>query len=179
MRPTSASFVLGLLVGACVGLPLLLVGGYLWQAGLDLRSPSSSREWLHLCARGREAIYCQAADRVVRREVSGPVVFLHPNAGDRDLMAALTVWKGRLPTAQELESVARANLFAASELRTGQMRSLDGQVRWVTCPAPDQRGACLIGPLRVSRHTQPRTPGDGAVYSAFGPGAERLFLQPP
>lgn len=179
MRPPSRSFVWGVLAGLVLGLPPLLIGGYLWQAGLDLRSPASSREWIRLCARGREDIFCKAAQSVVAREVSGPVVLLYPGVtGDRDLTATLAVWKGRFPTPEELDALVRANLFTAVELKTGQMRSLDGQVRQVRCPAPDQRGSCQIGPLKVQRHTRPRRANDGAIYVSFGPDTQRNFLPP-
>ncbi|WP_102125926.1 hypothetical protein [Deinococcus planocerae] len=179
MCSPSHSFVLGILAGLVLGMPLLLVGGYLWQAGLDLRSPSSSREWIKLCARGREDIFCKAAQSVVAREVSGPVVLLYPGVtGDRDLTATLIVWKGRYPSPEELDALVWANLFAAAELKTGQMRSLDGQVRRVRCPAPDQRGSCQLGPLKVQRHTRPRSANDGAIYVSFGPDNQRGFLPP-
>ena len=178
MRSPSLSLMLGLLAGLFLGLPLLLVGGYVWQAGLDLRSPSSSREWIKLCARGHEDIFCKAARSVVAREVPGPFVLLYPGVtGDRDLTAALTVWKGHYPTSEELDALVRANLFAAAELRTGQIRSLDGQVQRVTCAA-DERGTCQIGPLKVSRYTQPRSANDGAIYIPFNPKRQESFLPP-
>ena len=51
-----------LALGTIVSLPLLLIGGYIWQAGLDLHSPSSVRGWIELCARGREDVFCKAAN---------------------------------------------------------------------------------------------------------------------
>lgn len=179
-RPISPGFVLGLLTGLVLAVPLLLVGGYFWQAGLDLGSPPSSREWIRLCAKGREDIYCKAAYQVVEREGSGPVVLLYPGVtGDRDLTASLIVWKGRYPNSKELDALVRANLFAASELRTGEMRSLDGQVRQVTCGLPDQQAACQVGHLRVVRRTTPRTPEDGVVYRHIGKADGSDFLLPP
>lgn len=180
MRAPAPVFVLGLLAGLFLGLPLLLMGGYLWQAGLDLRSPSSSREWIKLCARGREDIFCKAAQSVVARDASGPVALLYPGiTGDRDLTAALIVWKGRYPTSEELDALVRANLFEASRLQTGQMRSLDGQVRQVNCGLPDQQAACRVGHLRVVPHTRPRKPEDGVVYQVSSPPGCLDFLLPP
>ncbi|WP_194165376.1 hypothetical protein [Deinococcus terrestris] len=177
--PISPSFMLGLLAGLILAVPLLLVGGYFWQAGLDLGSPPSSREWTRLCAKGHEDIYCKAAYQVVEREVSGPVVLLYPGVtGDRDLTASLIVWKGRYPNVKELDALVRANLFAASELRTGEMRSLDGQVRRVTCGLPDQQAACQVGHLRVIPSTVPRTPEDGAVYRLISSSGGPEFLLP-
>ncbi|QLG13260.1 hypothetical protein HLB42_20195 (plasmid) [Deinococcus sp. D7000] len=178
MRSGPLTFVLGMLVGAFVGIPLFLTGAYLWQAGLDLRSPSSSREWVNFCARGREDIFCKAAAGVVAREVSGPFVLIYPGiTGDRDLTAALTVWKGRYPTEQELNALVRANLFQGDDLETGQRRSLDGQVWRVTCAAQG-RGSCRIGALNVVRHTRPGSKDDGAVYRPFGPLGRSPFLLP-
>lgn len=178
MRLNSALLVLGVLGGLLLGVPLLLVGGYIWQAGLDLRSPSSSREWISLCARGREDLYCKAANRVVRREVPGPFALIYPGVtGDRDLKAALTAWKGRLPTADELEALVRANLFVGPGLKTGQMRSLDGQVWRVTCAA-GELARCRVGPLEVYPHTRPGRADDGRVYLPSGRDRTQTFLPP-
>lgn len=178
MRARLPTFTMGALAGLFFGVPLLLVGGYAWQAGLDLRSPSSSREWVGLCARGREDIFCKAAKHVVAREVTGPFVLIYPGVtGDRDLTAALTVWKGRYPTEQELAALVRANLFLTADLGVGEVRSLDGQLWQVSRPA-DQKGSYKIGPLRVHRHTRPAKPDDGAVYVTLGPRGHTTFLPP-
>ena len=159
-----------LVLGTIVSLPLLLIGGYVWQAGLDLHSPSSVRGWIELCARGREDVFCKAAQRVVR-DVQGPVVLIYPGVtGDHDLLASLTRWKGRVPTAGELEALVRANLFEAATLQTGQMRSLDGQLRQVIrilfvsptirnftgLPAPRPEPVLLpLASARIERALQP------------------------
>ncbi|GHG31650.1 hypothetical protein CBQ26_19480 [Deinococcus indicus] len=165
-----------LALGTIVSLPLLLIGGYVWQAGLDLHSPSSVRGWIELCARGREDVFCKAAQRVVR-DVQGPVVLIYPGVtGDHDLLASLTRWKGRVPTAGELEALVRANLFEAAALQTGQMRSLDGQLRQVTCDLPDQRRGCSLDGLRVVRRAEPWN--DGALYLPAAQENRLDFLAP-
>lgn len=159
-------------------IPVGLISAYIWQAGLDLQSPSNARQWIKVCARSREDLYCKAAARVMR-ETSGPVVFLHPNMGDRVIVAELVRWKGRLPTTAELDAVARANLFPVSRLTGGAVTSLDGQEREVVCGLPNQRRACRIDHLRFGLQNQPRSPEDGAVYSVFDPQRVQHFFLPP
>ncbi|MEF2280162.1 hypothetical protein V3W47_17860 [Deinococcus sp. YIM 134068] len=157
--------------------PVGLIGAYIWQAGLDLQSPASSRQWIKVCARSREDLYCKAAARVMR-ETSGPVVFLHPNMGDREIVAELVRWKGRTPTAMELDAVARANLFPVPRLTEGVVTSLDGQEREVVCGLPGERLACRIDHLRFGPANLPHSPEDGAVYSTFSPQRSQHFFLP-
>lgn len=163
-------------------IPLGLVAAYIWQAGLDLQSPASARQWIRVCARSRIDTYCEAAARVTR-EVDGPLVFLHPNMGDSQIAAALSAWQGRGPSAQEPDAVARANLFPVASLNPGIVTSLDGQERQVVCGLPNERRACRIDHLRFRPQNQPRSAGDGAVYSVFDsrhsePRGLPLFLPP-
>ncbi|MGY2896128.1 hypothetical protein [Deinococcus sp. UYEF24] len=159
-------------------MPLLLEGGYLWQAGLDLRSPSSSREWVGLCARGREDVFCKAAQRLMAPDVAVPFVLIYPGVtGDRDLTETLRVWKGRYPTAQEMDALVRANLFQAENLNIGQMHSLDGQL-WQVTSSVGSQGAYQIGPMKVYPHTQPSRPDDGVVYFSSGPAEQQHFPSP-
>jgi len=177
VRSRFPTFILGTLAGL-VTLPLLLIGLYIWQAGLDLHVPRDTREWVKLCARGREDIYCKALRSVLARGVQGPIVVLYPGmTGDRDLTAALIVWKGRHPTERELEGLVRANTFAAAELNTGVMSSLDGQSHQLSCAA-DGRGSCQIGQLEVHRHTRFAGANAGAIYFPAGREGVLPFLRP-
>lgn len=169
----------GIVIGIATAI-LLFCGGlaiYLLRGGLDFYNPASAREWIKVCARSRADVYCNAAAHVLQ-ETSGPVVFLRPNTGVREINAALNTWKGQPPTREEVEAIARANLFAASDLMTGTVRSLDGQVRKVACSTPDQRTRCRIGHLSGWRYTQPDRAEDGAVYLVVGPKGEMDFFPP-
>ncbi len=177
VRFPSWSFEWGVLTGFLL-IPLVLVLAYIWQAGLDLHVPRDSREWVKLCARGQEDIYCKTLRSVLARGVTGPVLVLYPGVtGDHDLMATLIVWKGRPPTSTELEGLARANTFLADDLKTGVVRSLDGQVHQVSCAA-DGRGPCRIGSLEVYRHDQFTGSNAGAIYLPAGPVGSQSFLLP-
>ncbi|MDL2345045.1 hypothetical protein QOL99_12910 [Deinococcus sp. MIMF12] len=169
----------------CLLLPIGLALGwgilywmFIWQGGLDFHNPASARDWIRVCARGREDVYCKAAHRVMK-DVQEPVVFLHPNAGDREITAALRSWKGGMPTQKELDAVARANLLRGRALRSGTMSSLDGQARRVVCPLPDKPAACRVGYVEVWRRNQPQTSEDGAVYATVGSGRGLNFFLPP
>lgn len=168
-------FILAVLIAL---IPAGLIGAYILQAGLDFQSPANARQWIKVCARSLEDLYCKAAARVMR-ETSGPVVFLHPNMGDRVIVAELVRWKGRTPTAAELGAVARANLFPVPRLTGGVVASLDGQEREVVCGLPNQRRACRIDHLRFGPQNQPRSLEDGAVYSVFDPRRVQHFFLPP
>lgn len=136
---TAALVFLGLYLGW-----LLL---YSYSAGLDLQNPAELRRWVRVCARGQEAEYCRAADRVLT-EVDSPAVLLLPYSGDRASLAAMTALYSHAPTPAEAEAVVRANLFAVPQLHTGRVQALDGQWHDVVCPLPDQKAVCQIGRLR-------------------------------
>ncbi|GHF93668.1 hypothetical protein GCM10017783_01940 [Deinococcus piscis] len=93
---TAALVLLGLYLGW-----LLL---YSYSAGLDLQNPAELRRWVRVCARGQEAEYCRAADRVLT-EVDGPAVLLLPYSGDHASLAAMTALYGHAPTPAEAEAV--------------------------------------------------------------------------
>ena len=176
---TAAHKVLLALFLAAFLTPLGLIAAYIWQAGLDLHQPTDAREWIKVCARSREDMYCKAAVRVLRG-TSGPVVFLHPNKGNREIGDDLRRWKGRPPTATELEAVARANLFAAPAFRAGVMVSLDGQPRQVRIGLPNQRGAGQIGHLRFGLPVKSARVAqrEGTVSLVLDPAQKQDFFLP-
>lgn len=160
-------------------LPLLFVLAYVWQAGLDLHSPANARQWVKVCARSREDLYCKAAARVLRG-TSGPIVFLHPNKGDHEITADLIRWKGHPPTREEAEAVARANLFAAPQLREGWAASLDGQRRQVKLSLPESRHLGQVGQLRFGLPAKSAVEAarEGTVYLVTDPAHQRDFFLP-
>ena len=123
---------------------------YIWQAGLDFGSPTSPKAWINVCARGHEATYCQTAARLVR-DVTGPIVFIHPNKGDSEILADVVRWSGGKLDAAKIEQLVRANLFLRASLTSGQVVSLDGKSRIVKCTTPD---SCFSGMLSIANHEQ-------------------------
>lgn len=111
------------------------------------------------------------------RDIQKPVVLIYPGVtGDHDLQRLLIRWKGRFPTARELDALVRANLFEAARLQTGQIRSLDGQLRQVTCRLPDQRQNCRIDGLHVSQRGESWE--DGTIYLPASHKGQLNFLSP-
>lgn len=149
---------------------------YFWESGLDLSNPSSTRDWIKVCARSRSDVYCKAALRVIR-DVKGPIVFLHPNTGDVQIANEIKKWDNKTSKASELEDLARANIFLGSRLRTGIMKTVDGQEREINCSAPDAR-VCTIDYLKGGIRNNPRKDEDGAVYSVLGSNSSFNFLLP-
>lgn len=111
------------------------------------------------------------------RDIQKPVVLIYPGVtGDHDLQKSLIRWKGRFPTARELDALVRANLFEGTRLQTGQIQSLDGQLRQVTCHLPDQRRSCRIAGLRVSQLSESWE--DGTIYLPNSHKGQPNFLSP-
>ncbi|AZI42941.1 hypothetical protein EHF33_09450 [Deinococcus psychrotolerans] len=163
----SSRAVLAVVAGLIVLVPLGLLASSVWNPGLDLRSPSDAREWIRLCAKGREDLYCQTA-RTVLRDIKGPIVFLIPNQGDRDTTRDILEWMGGKLNQSDLERLVRANLFAGSSLQHGPLKALDGQERNINCRVPNRRDVCEVDGLIVGGKANfaSRNSADGAVYLA-------------
>lgn len=85
--------ILAVIAGLIFLVPLGLLASYVWDPGLDLRNPSDAREWIRLCSKGREDLYCKVA-WTVPRDVKGPIIFLIPNQGDRETTRDILEWMG-------------------------------------------------------------------------------------
>lgn len=173
MRLTS--FELQALAGFVL-IPLVLILASVQQGASQHPTPRDTREWIKRCAQNPDA-YCTALRSVVARGVVGPVVVLAPatRAGETRT-AALTRWKGRPVTTEEVEALARANTFTSPDLHTGMIQSLDGQRRAVTC---DGGETCRIGSLFVRRSVQFPHLDAGAVYVPVPAAGQLPFLLPP
>ena len=162
--------VVALIAGVIFLVPLGLGAAYLWQAGLDLRSPSDPREWIGLCARSRIDVYCRAA-KVAMKDTEGPIIFLHPNKGDREITEDISNLTGGKPSQEFLQKLVRANLFEGSSLSHGKLKSLDGQEHSVNCRILNRRGICIIDGLIMGdrNNSSARIDVDGAVYLTSKP----------
>lgn len=164
--------------------PLLLAGlalllGACDLQGLDLNTPSDARRYVRACARGADAVYCRAMQRVLAG-VEGDVTVLLPNTGDMEVRAALEEdarktgrLDGPFETSAAGEAYARANIFLTSDLRTGTMTSLDGRAHDVICQREKDGVLCVIDNLIAGASRLEGLPGRvGSIY-AVGP------LRPP
>lgn len=153
----------------------LLLGGC--EVGLDLHTPSDAREYVRLCALGRDDIYCKAMLPTLRA-VQGPVTVLLPNMGDSDrlqLMTDLLAAKGvtvadfRQDAALQA-AFARANVFALARLTTGTHRTLDGREHRVVCGpgAGLEEDTCQIDGLRGVNFLHRDQVAVGSVYATLG-----------
>ncbi|WP_102125227.1 hypothetical protein [Deinococcus planocerae] len=143
--------------------------------GLDLYTPPDAREYIRLCARDKEGLGCQAILPVLRT-VEGEVTVLLPNGDDRPELAAALARKGvsveNFLASAEAGTFARAHIFAAPKLQTGQMRTLDGRLHDVNCRAPtsSEREFCdvdgRIGGFNVLDNAD--GPTRGSVYLMTG-----------
>lgn len=104
--------------------------------GLDLYTPPDARDYVALCARDKEGLGCQAILPVLNT-VQGEVTVLLVNGEDESEIANVLAGKGvslsNFLTSPEAAAYARANVFLASELRSGQMQTLDGKTHTVEC----------------------------------------------
>lgn len=157
------------------------------EAGLDLRTPSDAREYVRLCALGRDDLYCEAMLPTLRA-VPGPVSVIMPNTGDTERLALLTdllVAKGLTVAAFRQDpalqaAFARANIFPVGRLTTGIHRTLDGQEHRVVCEpqdgVPDE--VCQTGALRGWDKQHYLKDPVGSVYFTVGRTAGDLPFFP-
>ncbi|MEF2278904.1 hypothetical protein V3W47_11400 [Deinococcus sp. YIM 134068] len=114
--------------------------------GLDLYTPPDARDYVALCARER-ALGCQAILPVLST-VQGEVTVLLVNGEDEPEITESLAGKGvslnDFLTSVEAEEYARANIFLASELRSGQMQTLDGKTHTVECRLEGGTELCRI-----------------------------------
>lgn len=115
--------------------------------GLDLYTPPDAREYVALCARDKEGLGCQAILPVLRT-VEGEATVLLVNGGDEQEIADFLAPKGvRLDeflTFPEAAAYARANIFLAPRLRSGQLQTLDGKTHTVECRREGGSEMCRV-----------------------------------
>ena len=177
-------WLLGLL-GVLLLIPAALLGGYMWQAGLDLQPGQNLRHYLELCRRGREDIACKAFHAEAGR-YDGPLTLVFPNStGDRELTARLTAYlvqHGYQPAdlyqnAELRRRFFEAHAFTEADLSPVTLRTLDGQPHEITCPK-DARGVCemrLDGEFIYNYFAAwPERQQQGSLYMFGGPLNGRL-----
>ncbi|TSA87818.1 hypothetical protein FNU79_00760 [Deinococcus detaillensis] len=97
--------------------------------------------------------------------MKGPIIFLHPNAGDDEITSEILSWMGGKIDRDALERLVRANLFEGSLLSVGKVVSLNGQTRTVICNIPGRRDICEIDGIDIYLRNNPENKSNGAVYS--------------
>lgn len=154
--------------------------------GLDFREPSDARKYVAACARGAQALHCKAILPVLQT-VEGPVTVLIPNNADSqivlDLREDLRVQGLTTETflgSPAAERFARANIFAASKLSTGIMRTVDGKTHTIKCvgSTSDASEECVIDDQLAGRSRMDGVANAvGSVYTmAPALGKKRAYL---
>lgn len=114
--------------------------------GLDLYTPPRAQDYVAICARERE-LGCQAILPVLKT-VEGEVTVLLYNGEDRPEIADLLSGKGvsidNFLASAEAGKFARAHIFLAPKLQTGEMRTLDGRLHDVDCRTENQSEFCYV-----------------------------------
>ncbi|GAA5514011.1 hypothetical protein Dcar01_02760 [Deinococcus carri] len=143
--------------------------------GLDLYTPPDAREFVASCARGVDAVACRALLPTLQSG-EGEVTVLLVNASDADIKAQLGrelsrkgVSLGEFLTSAEAGNFARAHIFQASRLQTGEMRTLDGKLHDVACRTEGQTEYCRVDGRIEGFNRLDREPGrKGSVYLMTG-----------
>lgn len=140
--------------------------------GLDLYTPPRAQDYVALCARDKEGLDCQAILPVLRT-VEGEVTVLLRNGDDRLDIARLLSGKGvtvdNFLKSAEAGNFARAHIFLASKLQTGQMRTLDGKLHEVKCEIEHQMEVCAVDGIATGFNKLEGIPGrQGSVYLMNG-----------
>ncbi|WP_264776659.1 hypothetical protein [Deinococcus aetherius] len=146
--------------------------------GLDLYTPPVARDYVASCARDPQALSCRAILPTLNGlndEVTVVLVNAGPDSSNA-LLAERLAGKGvRLEdflTSPEAAAYACANVFLASELRSGRMQTLDGKRHTVECLLSEgQTEMCRIDGttegFNVLDHAN--GPRRGSVYLMTGP----------
>lgn len=176
-------------LGVLFLIPAVLLGGYMWQAGLDLQPGQNLRHYLELCRRGHEDIVCKAF-HTEAKHYDGPLTLVFPNStGDRELTTRLTPYLARhgyqpadlYRNAELRRRFFEAHAFAEADLTVGTLRTLDGQPHEITCPK-DARGVCemrLDGEFIYNYFAAwPERQQQGSLYLFGGPLAGQLGFVP-
>lgn len=158
-----------------ISLIVFIAFKYLGLPGLDFRNPGDSKEWIRACASSTEDNYCKSASRIVRG-IKGPIIFLIPNTSEIYINEKILSLYGNLSD-EKIDLITRANLFRGSKLVTGNIQSLDGQIRQVRC-INQEPPVCSVDNLKVGLSNKPANLADGSVYSIAASSEGQIFLLP-
>lgn len=148
--------------------------------GLDVYTPVNARDYARSCARSQTDVYCEAMLPTLAA-TQGSVSLIMPNTGDDEravLLARLLTEKGLtmegfLRDESAKAAFARANIFPVDRLTTGRHKTLDGKTHQVSCTlkgqGTPQTEICQINELSGNNRLQSLQPGNGSVYTTFGP----------
>jgi len=118
--------ILGVVMGVGV-----LASWFYWKSGSDLNEARTARNWIEMCARETDDIYCKLAYRLSEK-AEGPLLLIHPNRGSRPVARDIQdiISKSGI---NEAENAIRANIFYIDTLKTGQIKNLNGSIRSISC----------------------------------------------
>lgn len=111
--------------------------------GADCVGREDARKYIAACARSRTDVYCKALLPTLQN-ISGEVTVVMVNLSDEERAAAIEhelrrqgLGMNGFVGSTAADRFARANIFLAPRIGSGQMTSLDGRSHTVTC-APNK-----------------------------------------